>query len=52
MSEKEKKMLENIKKMPPELQDRFADTAAGAVMALDVLTAAAGNVQRPAERGE
>lgn len=40
MSEKEKKMLENIKKLPPELQERFADTVAGAVMALDVLPAA------------
>lgn len=44
MSEQEKKMLENIRKLPPELRSRFADTAAGAVMALDVLSCAAGAV--------
>lgn len=37
MSEKEKKMIEKIAKLPPELQDKFADKLDGAVMALDML---------------
>lgn len=37
MSEKEKAMIENIAKLPPELQDKFADKIEGAAMALDIL---------------
>ena len=37
MSEKEKSMIEKIAKLPPELQDKFADKLDGAAMALDVL---------------
>ena len=35
MSEKEKSMIEKIAKLPPELQDKFADKLDGAAMALE-----------------
>lgn len=36
MSEKEKKIAENISKLPEPLKDRFLDKIEGAVMALDL----------------
>ena len=39
MSEKEKNFLEQLAKLPPELQDRMADQLAGAVTAVEVLAA-------------
>lgn len=38
MSEKEKKIAENISKLPEPLKDRFLDKIEGAVMALDLTT--------------
>lgn len=38
MSEKEKYFLEQLAKLPPELQDRMADQLAGAVTAVEVLS--------------
>lgn len=37
MSEKEKRLSENISRLPKELQDRFVDQITGAAMALDLL---------------
>ena len=37
MSEKEKRLSENISKLPRELQDKFADQIVGAVMAMDAM---------------
>ena len=37
MSEKEKAMYEKISKLPPELQEKFFDKVAGAVMAMNLL---------------
>lgn len=36
MSDKEKKIAENISKLPEPLKDRFLDKIEGAVMALDL----------------
>lgn len=36
MSEKEKQLIKNIAAMPPEMQNRFADMAAGAAMAIEM----------------
>lgn len=45
MSEKEKSMIEKIAKLPPELQDKFADKLDGAAMALDVLEKRTANAE-------
>lgn len=37
MSEKEKKIVEGIAKLPGPMKDRFLDKIEGAVMALDML---------------
>ena len=37
MSEKEKKIVEGIAKLPGPMKDRFLDKIEGAVMALDLL---------------
>ena len=44
-SEKEKSMIEKIAKLPPELQDKFADKLDGAAMALDVLEKRTANAE-------
>ena len=44
MSEKEKSMIEKIAKLPPELQDKFADKL-DAAMALDVLEKRTANAE-------
>lgn len=36
MSEKEKRIMENVAKLPDTLMDRFLDKIEGAVMALDM----------------
>ena len=36
MSDKEKKIMENVAKLPAPLKDRFLDKIEGAVMALDL----------------
>ena len=36
MSEKEKRIMEGVAKLPPQLKDRFLDKIEGAVMALDL----------------
>lgn len=36
MSEKEKRIMENVAKLPDPLMDRFLDKIEGAVMALDM----------------
>ena len=45
MSEKEKSMIEKIAKLPPELQDKFADKLDGAAMARDVLEKRTANAE-------
>ena len=35
MSEREKELINNIATLPPDLQDKFADMAAGAAMAVE-----------------
>lgn len=42
MQDKEKTMVEQIKGLPPELQDKFVDMATGAALALETLKKEAG----------
>ena len=37
MSDREKELITNLATLPPDLQDRFADMAAGAAMAVDII---------------
>lgn len=47
MSEKEKQIMHEISKLPPNLKDRFLDKIEGAAMALDALSA-----PKDTEKGE
>lgn len=53
MSEKEKQILHEISKLPPNLKDRFLDKIEGAAMALDALgTAPKTDEEKGAEKDE
>ena len=50
MSEKEKKIVEGIAKLPGPMKDRFLDKIEGAVMALDMLAPQKGEQNEPREK--
>ena len=51
MSEKEKKIVEGIAKLPDQMKERFLDKIEGAVMALDMLAPQKGEQDEPRENG-